>query len=132
MQMTAGKAKPKAEKHTDTSKPVDAKAHSHLDPSSLSPNDVTILAETFRLLGDPSRLRIILSCVPGPISVGDIAEKLDLSLSLVSHHLRLLRGARLVKGERHSKQIFYEIADHHVSQVLQDMAVHIAEDHADE
>ena len=132
MQMTARKPKPKAEEQAKVAKPVEAKAHSPLDPSSLSPNEVTILAETFRLLGDPSRLKIILSCMPGPISVGDIAEKLDLSLSLVSHHLRLLRGARLVKGERHAKQIFYEIADHHVSHVLQDMAIHIAEDHADE
>lgn len=103
-----------------------------LDHNTLSQNEVTILAETFRLLGDPSRLRILLCCLPGPISVGDIAEKLDLSHSLVSHHLRLLRGARLVKGERRAKQIFYEITDHHVSHVLQDMAVHIAEDHADD
>ncbi|MHC1550797.1 ArsR/SmtB family transcription factor [Phyllobacterium sp. K27] len=103
-----------------------------LDQSSLSPNEITILAETFRLLGDPSRLKIILSCLAGPISVSEIAERLDLSLSLVSHHLRLLRGARLVSGVRQSKQIFYEIADQHVSQVLQDMATHISEDHADE
>ncbi|MEN3142880.1 metalloregulator ArsR/SmtB family transcription factor [Ochrobactrum sp. WV_118_8] len=103
-----------------------------IDHSSLSQNEITILAETFRLLGDPSRLKILLSCMPGPISVGDIAERLDLSLSLVSHHLRLLRGARLVKGERHAKQIFYEISDQHVSQVLQDMAIHISEDHGEE
>jgi DNA-binding transcriptional ArsR family regulator len=103
-----------------------------LDHSSLSQNEITILAETFRLLGDPSRLKILLSCLAGPISVGDIAERLDLSLSLVSHHLRLLRGARLVKGVRQAKQIFYEIADQHVSQVLQDMATHISEDHADD
>lgn len=103
-----------------------------IDHSSLSQHEVAILAETFRLLGDPSRLRILLSCLPGPISVGDIADKLDLSLSLVSHHLRLLRGARLVKGERHAKQIFYEIADYHVSHVLRDMAIHVAEDHIDD
>jgi|ThiBiot_500_biof_2_1041547.scaffolds.fasta_scaffold04654_3 DNA-binding transcriptional ArsR family regulator len=103
-----------------------------VDQSSLSQNEITILAETFRLLGDPSRLKILLSCTPGPISVGDIAERLDLSLSLVSHHLRLLRGARLVKGVRHAKQIFYEIADQHVSQVLQDMAIHISEDQGEE
>ena len=103
-----------------------------LDHSSLSPNEITILAETFRLLGDPSRLKILLSCLPGPISVSDIAERLDLSLSLVSHHLRLLRGARLVKGVRRAKQIFYEIADQHVSQVLQDMATHVSEDHSDD
>lgn len=96
---------------------------------SLTRNDVTILAETFRLLGDPSRLRIVLCCLDGPIPVSEIAERLELSVSLVSHHLRLLRGARLVKGVRQSKQIFYEIADQHVSHVLLDMAAHIAEEH---
>lgn len=130
--MTARKLKAKVEKHAETAWSVGVEAQNHEDHSSLSQNDITILAETFRLLGDPSRLRILLSCVPGPISVGDIADKLDLSLSLVSHHLRILRGARLVKGQRQAKQIFYEIADHHVSQVLQDMATHISEDHADE
>ncbi|MCF7646392.1 metalloregulator ArsR/SmtB family transcription factor [Bacillus subtilis] len=96
---------------------------------ALSSDEIAILAETFRLLGDPSRLKILLSCMSGPISVSEIAEKLELSLSLVSHHLRHLRSARLVKGVRQSKYIFYEIADQHVSQVLQDMATHISEDH---
>ncbi len=96
---------------------------------ALSSDEIAILAETFRLLGDPSRLKILLSCMSGPISVSEIAEKLELSLSLVSHHLRHLRSARLVKAVRQSKYIFYEIADQHVSQVLQDMATHISEDH---
>ena len=98
----------------------------------LSSHDVTILAETFRLLGDPSRLRILLYCLQTPRSVGDIAESLDLSQTLVSHHLRLLRGARLVRSERHGKQIFYEVADAHVSTMLIDMASHMDEDHDNE
>jgi len=98
----------------------------------LSQGDTATLAETFRLLGDPSRLRILMCCMRGSASVGEIAECLDLSQSLVSHHLRLLRGARLVKGVRQAKQVIYEIADSHVSQVLLDMANHIAEDHGDD
>lgn len=97
--------------------------------AALTQNDVIILAETFRLLGDPSRLRIVFCCLEGPVPVGTIAERLELSVSLVSHHLRLLRGARLVKGVRQSRQIFYEIADQHVRHVLQEMATHIAEEH---
>ncbi|WP_082143710.1 ArsR/SmtB family transcription factor [Nitratireductor soli] len=131
--MTYRKPKARVQKQDELAGPASVAAPDRpLDHSSLSQNEITILAETFRLLGDPSRLRILLSCLAGPISVGDIAERLDLSLSLVSHHLRLLRGARLVKGVRQAKQIFYEIADQHVSQVLQDMATHISEDHADE
>jgi DNA-binding transcriptional ArsR family regulator len=115
-----------------SSKPAKTQHGASADLASLSHNDVAILAETFRLLGDPSRLRIMLCCMKGSSSVGDIAETLELSQSLVSHHLRLLRGARLVKGVRHAKQIFYEVADQHVSQVLLDMAIHIAEDHIED
>ncbi len=101
----------------------------HDRSGSLTQTDVTVLAETFRLLGDPSRLRIVLCCLERPIAVSDIAQRLDLSVSLVSHHLRLLRAARLLKGVRQSRQIFYEVADEHISHMLQDMASHITEDH---
>ncbi|HHZ8329678.1 MULTISPECIES: ArsR/SmtB family transcription factor [Hyphomicrobiales] len=95
---------------------------------SPSTQELNFLSETFRLLGDPSRLRILLHCENGPKSVTDISETLDLSQSLVSHHLRLLRGARLVTRVRHSKQMFYEISDQHVGDVLLDMLSHVRED----
>lgn len=94
--------------------------------------ETAVLAETFRLLGDTTRLRILFFCLSSPKSVGDMAESLGLSQALVSHHLRLLKAARLVKGERRSKQIFYEVADHHVSGILVDMATHIEEGHLDD
>ena len=62
-----------------------------------------------------------------PKSVTDISEALELSQSLVSHHLRLLRGARLVTRVRHSKQMFYEVTDRHVGDVLLDMLSHARE-----
>jgi DNA-binding transcriptional ArsR family regulator len=76
-------------------------------------------------------LRIVLACLDEPISVGDIAGQLELSPSLVSHHLRLLRAARVVKADRQGKQVFYAAADQHVSGVLADMLEHIAEPHPD-
>lgn len=85
------------------------------------------LAEMFRLMGDHSRLRIIFACLHGPVCVSDIATQLKLSPSLVSHHLRLLRAARVVKAERQGKQIFYSAADEHIRCVLTDMAHHVAE-----
>ncbi|MCB1860306.1 MAG: winged helix-turn-helix transcriptional regulator [Gammaproteobacteria bacterium] len=87
----------------------------------------TELAEMFRLMGDPSRLRIILACLETPTSVGDIAIHLGLSNSLVSHHLRLLRAARILRGQRRGKQIYYSAADQHVSRVIADMLEHVAE-----
>ena len=92
-------------------------------------NSVAQLADLFHLLGDTTRLRIVLSCLPAPIAVGDIATSLDLSSSLVSHHLRLLRAARIVKAERKGKQMFYSAADAHITGVLADMLEHIAEPH---
>ncbi|MTV55760.1 ArsR/SmtB family transcription factor [Pseudoduganella buxea] len=88
---------------------------------------VAQLADLFHLLGDPTRLRIVLACVTAPIAVSDIAGALSLSSSLVSHHLRLLRAARIVKAERQGKQVFYSTADAHISGVLSDMLEHIAE-----
>ena len=87
------------------------------------------LADLFHLLGDTTRLRIVLACLNVPVAVSEIAARLDLSPSLVSHHLRLLRAARIVKADRHGKQVFYVAADQHISGVLHDMLEHIAEPH---
>jgi ArsR family transcriptional regulator, lead/cadmium/zinc/bismuth-responsive transcriptional repressor len=92
---------------------------------------VSELADLFRLLGDATRLRIVLACLEGPVAVSDIAAQHDLSSSLVSHHLRLLRAARIVKADRQGKQVFYAAADRHISSVLADMLEHIAEPHTD-
>lgn len=94
---------------------------------------VSQLADMFRLMGDTSRLRIILASLHELISVSDIADKLELSQSLVSHHLRLLRAARVVRSERRGKQVFYVAADEHIQCVIEDMVAHIEEpDQAEE
>jgi ArsR family transcriptional regulator, lead/cadmium/zinc/bismuth-responsive transcriptional repressor len=95
----------------------------------LSPHRTIELAETFRLLSDPSRLGIVTSCLNGPINVGEITSRLQLSQSLVSHHLRLLRSAKLLKAERRGKQVFYTILDCHVHEMLTNMIDHLAEFH---
>ncbi len=93
------------------------------------PYDAVIqLAETFRLMGDPNRLRIVLTCLEQPITVGDMAQRLGLSPSLVSHHLRLLRAARLLKGVRDGKHVYYQTADDHVKSVLVNMVDHVLGD----
>lgn len=90
------------------------------------------LAEMFRLMGDPTRLRIILACQGAPTAVGDIAARLDLSPSLVSHHLRLLRAARVLRAQRRGKQILYCAADAHIRCVIADMLEHVVEPHGEE
>jgi DNA-binding transcriptional ArsR family regulator len=93
-----------------------------------SDSDIAVIAETYRLLGDPTRLRVLLACLGGPIPVGEIASRTGASQSLVSHHLRLLRGARLVRGTRRTKQVFYELADDHIARMLADMVDHVSEE----
>jgi DNA-binding transcriptional ArsR family regulator len=88
---------------------------------------VAPLADLFRLLGDPTRLRIVLACVDARRPVGAIADALGLSPSLVSHHLRLLRATRIVRATREGKQVFYAAADQHISAMLAGMLEHVAE-----
>ena len=86
-----------------------------------------VLAEIFRLLGDPSRLRVLIECRRGPTPVGEIAETTGLSPSLVSHHLRLLRATRIVRAERRGRHVLYSLNDHHIDRVLTDMLDHLGE-----
>ncbi len=89
--------------------------------------DLADLAEVFHLMGDPSRLSILMVVLDGPRAVAEIAAETGLSASLVSHHLRLLRAGRLVRAERRGKQVFYTVDDAHIRSVLTDMAEHVAE-----
>jgi DNA-binding transcriptional ArsR family regulator len=95
---------------------------------SITDDEAAELAEMFRLVGDASRLRIVVACLNQPRCVSDIAATTRLSPSLVSHHLRLLRAARMLRAERLGKQVFYAAADHHVRRVIQDMVAHLADD----
>ena len=100
--------------------------------STPSDGQIAVIAETYRLLGDPTRLRVLLACLAAPIAVGDIARAVNASPSLVSHHLRLLRAARLVRGTRRNRQVFYETADEHIARMLADMIEHAMEDHSED
>ena len=95
--------------------------------SAVAEDELVQLADMFRLLGDPTRLRVLVACLASPLSVSEIAATLGLTLSLVSHHLRLLRAARLVRSQRQGRQVFYEAADAHVSSVITDLLEHISE-----
>ena len=94
----------------------------------LQEDDATELSEIFHLLGDASRLKIVYGCLEAPISAGVLAESLGLSPSLVSHHLRLLKAARILISDRRGRQIFYSAADDHVRDMIRDMVTHINEE----
>lgn len=95
----------------------------------LSKDHVAELAETFRLLGEPNRLRLVLACLEAPRGVGEMSEALGLSQTLVSHHLRLLRTAHILRGDREGRQVRYAIDDEHVRAVVRNMVAHLTEPH---
>ena len=100
---------------------------------ALQSNQRVELAETFGLLSDPTRLAIVLACLDQKTSAGEIARNLDISPSLASHHLRLLRAARMLRSERRGKQAFYEMSDACVRDILNIMINHLfGHEHSDE
>lgn len=88
---------------------------------------VTALADTFRALGDPTRVRILDALSHGELCVCDLAAVLSLSQSAVSHQLRLLRGLRLVRPRRDGRMVFYALDDRHVTDLLNQGLTHVGE-----
>src|SRR5215208_795812 len=93
----------------------------------LAEASVTALAETFKVLGDVTRVRILDALSRTELCVGDIAGLLGLSESAVSHQLRLLRGMRLVRQRRAGQMIFYSLDDHHIVRLFAQGLEHVQE-----
>ncbi len=85
------------------------------------------LAEFFRIFGDPARLRILTALQPGDISVTNLADKVNMSQSAVSHQLRILKQARVVRVRREGKNAFYSLDDEHIDIILKFGMEHIME-----
>jgi ArsR family transcriptional regulator len=85
------------------------------------------LAETFKVLGDPTRVRILDALSREELCVCDLADRLGLSESAVSHQLRLLRGLRLVRARRDGRLAFYALADHHILRLFEQGLEHVQE-----
>ncbi|MDF1536223.1 MAG: metalloregulator ArsR/SmtB family transcription factor [bacterium] len=83
------------------------------------------LAETFRVLGDLSRVRILMALVGVELCVRDIALGLELTDSAVSHQLRILRNSRLVKFRKDGKNVLYSISDDHVPTIFREGLEHV-------
>jgi ArsR family transcriptional regulator, lead/cadmium/zinc/bismuth-responsive transcriptional repressor len=98
-----------------------------LRPSLLGERSVVALAETFKVLGDVTRVRILDAISHAELCVGDIAAVLGLSESSVSHQLRLLRGMRLVRPRRSGQMIFYSLDDQHIVRLFAQGLEHVHE-----
>ena len=84
------------------------------------------LAELFRIFGDSTRIRILYALYEGELCVCDLAQLLGMTQSAVSHQLRILKDAKLVRFRREGKSIFYALDDDHVRLILQVGMTHLS------
>lgn len=123
--MTAQTATDLCEQHV-----VDARRVRQAAAALPSQSVLDELAETFKVLSSPTRLKIIHALSRGELCVCDLAGLLGATDSAVSHQLRLLRGMRLVKYRREGKLAFYSLDDQHVQQLFEAGLEHMEETEA--
>jgi len=85
------------------------------------------LSNLYKIFGDPTRLRILCSLFEREMCVCDIADNLEITVSCVSHQLKTLKNASLIKSRRMGKSIIYSLADDHVKTILNQGLEHINE-----
>ena len=85
------------------------------------------LADLFKIFADSTRIRILYVLYDSELCVCDIAALLGMTISAISHQLRTLKQARLVKSRRDGKTIFYSLADDHVKTIIHQGLDHISE-----
>ncbi len=93
------------------------------------PDEDTIsqLADVFKIFGDNTRIRILWALFDRELCVYDIADELGMSQSAISHQLRTLKQARLIKARRNGKNSFYSLDDDHVKRIIEQVLIHVNE-----
>jgi DNA-binding transcriptional ArsR family regulator len=84
----------------------------------LASDEADELAQTLKALSSPARLRLLTELLAGQRTVEQLGAAADLSVSATSHHLRILRALRLVRGRRDGRHVHYELHDHHIGELL--------------
>lgn len=97
------------------------------DGVRLSASRAQEMAEFFKTLADANRLRLLSVLTTGEMCVGDLAARLDMSESAVSHQLRLLRVMRLVRYRKVGRKVFYTLDDNHILDLYQTVEAHLNE-----
>lgn len=95
-----------------------------INSNEIDEETLFIVTQTFKALGDPTRVRILHLLFEKEYSVNEIAEVLNMGQSTVSHQLRFLKNLRLVKFRRAGKTIYYSHDDEHVINTLKEMIEH--------
>jgi DNA-binding transcriptional ArsR family regulator len=89
-------------------------------PATIPDDEVNLIVEVFRMLADPTRVRVLWALTGGELSVTEMAERVDKPAPSVSQHLAKLRMARLVRTRREGTTIFYSLENEHISQLVAD------------
>ena len=105
---------------------IDEKNNGYIDPASIEelrqslPEDEILydLSELIRVFGDTTRIKILYTLFESELCVNDIAQLLGMTQSSVSHQLRILKSAKLVKFKRDGKQMIYSLDDDHVRSMI--------------
>ena len=92
-----------------------------------SENTLIDLAELFKVFGDSTRIRILFALFEREICVNELTSSLGITQSAVSHQLKILKQAKLVKSRRDGKQVLYSLADSHVHTIIDQGLNHIEE-----
>jgi len=85
------------------------------------------LADFFKVFGDATRIRILHALFSSPLRVQELADRIGMHQSAVSHQLRILKQAQLVSYRKAGKAVVYSLADHHVAKILDQGLVHLKE-----
>lgn len=102
-----------------------AEAVNEVKKKMLPPDEVLRLAETFKVLGDRTRINILHALSFRELCVCDLSTVLNMSSSAVSHQLRILRNARLVKYRREGKMVYYSLDDEHINNLFDQGLQHV-------
>ena len=90
-------------------------------------SQIQTLAETFKALADPTRTKILYALTCDELCVCELSNFIGLSISAISHHLRLLRAMRLVKFRREGQNLYYSLDDGHIENLFQEGLKHVRE-----
>lgn len=93
----------------------------------LKDDTVMLLAEFFKVFGDPTRLNILQALSISEMCVCDLAALLSMSQSAISHQLKVLRQSRLIRYRKDGKVVYYSLDDDHIHQVLRQGLAHVRE-----
>lgn len=104
---------------------TDDKCNHDVISKNIDEDDLYDLAELFKVFGDSTRIRIISALIDGELCVYHLSERLGIGQSAISHQLRILRTAGLVRPRREGKEMYYSLDDEHVEQIFNAGLKHI-------